>query len=91
MKIEEKMSTLIRIVLNSTSVKTISKCGLRKFNKSSFQVMDQNDFSSVSKKLKIAFKISRYPISLFGLVSILIVALVIVKNENNELFKDYKQ
>ena len=53
--------------------------------------MDQNDFSSVSKKLKIAFKISRYPISLFGLVSILIVALVIVKNENNELFKDYKQ
>ena len=39
----------------------------------------------------MAFKISLYPISLLGLITNFIVVLVILKKENSELFKEYKQ
>ena len=76
----------------------ISNCDfetrIRLCNKSNYKIMniwDESDFFILNKKIQIAFQISLYPISLFGLVTNFIVVIVILKKENGELFKEFKQ
>ena len=85
-------------VTNSTSFKSISNCKfderIRLCNKTNYKVKDiwdESDFYILNKKLQIAFKISLYPVSILGLVTNFIVVFVILKKENSDLFKEYKQ
>ena len=88
----------LKFSLNTTSFKSISKCDFEKrlsdCNKSNYQrkdIWDENDFFILNKKIQIAFKISLYPISLLGLTTNFIVVLIILKNKNSDLFKEFKQ
>ena len=54
-------------------------------------IWDESDFFILNKKLQIFFKISLYPISILSLVTNFIIVLVILKKENRDLFKEYKQ
>ena len=88
----------IEEVMNTTAFKLISRCNfeetIKSCNKSNYQIKniwDENDFSVLNKKIQIAFKISIYPVSLFGLISNFIVVLVILNKGNTDLFKECKQ
>ena len=88
----------INRVLNSTELKSISKCDFEKksklCNKTNYQnkdIWDRNDFLILNKKLQTAFKISLYPIAFLGLITNTIVVVVILKKENSDLFKEFKQ
>ena len=83
--------------MNSTSFKSISKCNFEQrvnlCNKTNYHikdVFDRNDFYIVSVKLKTAFKVLLYPISLFGLITNFFVTLVLLKKDNSDLFKGLK-
>ena len=86
------------ILFKSNDYKSISKCNfderIRLCNKSNYQIKeiwDRNDFLILSKKLQIAVKVLIYLISLFGLFTNFIAAIVILKKENSDLFKGFKQ
>ena len=98
LKLNENSIRYMEKVLNSTAFKSISRCDFEKriksCNKSNYHrkdIWDENDFYILNKKIQIAFKISLYPISLFGLITNFIVVLVILKKENSDLFKEFKQ
>ena len=67
---------------------------IRLCNRSNYQPKDdwdKNDFFILNKRLQTVFKISLYPISFLGLVTNFIVVFVILKKENSDLFKEFKQ
>ena len=85
-------------LMNSAAFKSKSKCNfderIQLCNKSDYQAKDfwdESDFFFLNKKIQIAFKISIYPVSLLGLITNFIVVLVILKKDNNDLFKECKQ
>ena len=95
---DDEYNSYTKEVLNLTDFKSISKCNFEQrkslCNKSNYQVRDywdKSDFSILNKKIQIAFKISLYPIALFGVITNFIVVLVILTKENTDLFKGFKQ
>ena len=96
--ISKNVKRYLAKVMNSKAFKSISKCNfgnrINLCRKSSYHIMDildENDFLNFNKKLQIIFKISLYPISLFGLFTNFIVVIVILKKDNTDLFKEFKQ
>ena len=86
------------VIENTTALESIPKCEFEKrltnCNKSNYQIKDiwdESDFFLLNKKIQIFFKIAIYQVSLFGLITNFIVVLVIVKKENSDLFKEFKQ
>ena len=84
--------------INTTSFKSMSKCNFEErksmCNKSKYQIKDiwdQSDYFILNKKIQVAFKISRYPVSFLCLITNFIVVLVILNKDNRDLFKEYKQ
>ena len=85
-------------VLNLTVFKTRSICNfeerIRLCNKSNYRIndiWDQSDFLILNKKLEIAYKVLLYPTAFIGLFTNIIVVVVILKKDNNDLFKGIKQ
>ena len=97
-KTDTNMYKSIMRVLNSTAFKSISKCNFEEkvklCNKSNYKIKDiwdESDIFMLSKKIQTAFKIMLYPTAFLGLITNIIVVIVIVKKENADLFKKYKQ
>ena len=85
-------------LFKSAFFKSMSKCNFeerkRLCNKSNYQIkdiLDEKDLFILNQKIQIPFKILLYPVSFFGLITNIIVVLVILKKENSDLFKEYKQ
>jgi hypothetical protein len=96
--IKSDFSRYIVRMVNSTAFKSRSKCNFEErikiCNKSNYQrkdIWDESDVFILSKKIQTAFKIMLYPTAFLGLITNIIVVLVILKKENNDLFKQYKQ
>ena len=90
--------TNLNAILNSTAYKSRSKCNFKKridlCNKMNYQVKDiwdESDTFILSKKIQTAFKIMLYPTAILGLITNIFVVVVILKKENNYLFKEFKQ
>jgi len=86
------------MILESDSYKNISKCNFSKrldiCTTSYFQVKDiwtVSDSIILNKKLQTAIKILTYFVSLFGLLTNLIVIKVFLLKKNKELFKNCRQ
>lgn len=88
---------LLRI-LNSSSFKSLGKCEfsqrLSLCDKTTYikkDVWTDSDYRLLNKKLQIAVKISLYLVSFLGLTTHIIIIIVLLKKENSDLFKEYKQ
>ena len=95
---DENYNDFMKEVLNSSDFKSKSKCNFEQkisaCNKSNYKIKDiwdQSDYIILNKKIQIAFKISVYPICLFGLITNFIVVYVILNKDNSDLFKKNKQ
>ena len=91
-------ATNLMRVLKTKLFKSSSKCNFEQrialCNKSNYQVKDiwdESDFFILSKKMQTAFKIMLYPTDFLGLITNIIVIFVIIKKENTDLFKEFKQ
>ena len=85
-------------VLNLTVFKTRMECNfeerIRLCNKSNYQIKDiwdETDFFLLNKKFETAFKILLYVTAFLGLFTNAIIVIVILKKDNNDLFKGLKQ
>ena len=88
----------INYFLNFTVFKTRFDCNfeerIRLCNKSNYQIKalwDESDFFLLNKKLETTFKILLYATAFLGLFTNIIVVVVILKKDNNDLFKGLKQ
>ena len=88
----------LNIILNSTAYKSISKCNFKEridlcniLNYQVKDIWDESDIFILSKKIQTAFKIMLYPTAFLGLITNIIVVVVILKKENTDLFKQFKQ
>ena len=87
--------TLI-LIRNSNAYKSISNCNFEHRlslcdNYKNKDILGTEDFLFLNKKLQIISKIATYVISLFGIVTNLLVVLVILYKNNTESFKEFKQ
>lgn len=86
----------LMLIRNSEAYKSISKCNFEHRlslcdNYRNKDILGTEDFLILNKKLQIISKIATYVISLFGIVTNLLVVLVILYKNNAESFKEFKQ
>jgi len=84
--------------INSIVFESISQCSfeerLKLCNKSNYQIKEIwgiDDSFFLNKRVQIVFKISKYLMSLTGIVTNLLVILVIWNKNNTDLFKQFRQ
>ena len=91
-------SNTIKKIMESQSFREISKCDfehrLELCNKTNYQIKNiwsNIDYYYLNKKFQSAIKITVYFISLFGILTNLLVIILILIKSNTDLFKEFKQ
>ena len=89
---------ILNVLNNSNYLSSLSKCFFRKMidlcNKSNYAIkhfINTSDYKEFNEIFKIVLKIISYIVSLFGIITNLLVIITILHKKNKELFKEFKQ
>ena len=89
---------ILNVLNNANYESSLSKCFFPRLidlcNKSNYAIkpfFDTSDYMELNEIFKIFIKILSYIISLFGMITNLLVIITILHKKNKELFKEFKQ